>query len=120
MGEATVIIICYVQDNFSPTQHIIRLEFLAKALKLEGLAQRLMFCLVVDYKLVPNVLIRGMRDGASINEAALRQVMFFFPKLLDVVCFLHTTDNVGNQFQFQILDHFAHYWIGMFSHSYNV
>ena len=45
--------------------------------------------------------------------------MFFYPKLFDVVCFSHTIDNVGNHFEFKILDLFARYWISMFSHSYN-
>ena len=61
----------------------------------------------------------GMRDGASVNGAALRQLMFFYPKLFDVVCFSYTIDNVGNHFEFKILDLFARYWISMFSHSYN-
>ncbi|CAH3036193.1 unnamed protein product, partial [Pocillopora meandrina] len=58
-------------------------------------------------------------DGASVNGAALRQLMFFYPKLFDVVCFSHTIDHVGNHFEFKILDLFARYWISMFSHSYN-
>ena len=61
----------------------------------------------------------GMRDGATVNEAALRQLMFFYPRLFDVVCFLHTFHNVDNHFEFKILDLFARYWISIFSHSYN-
>lgn len=78
-----------------------------------------MSCLAVDYHFGPTAIIGGMRDGASVNGAALRQLMFFYPKLFDVVCFLHTIDNVGNHFEFKILDLFARYWISMFSHSYN-
>ena len=119
LGEALVIIIRFVQENFIPTQRLIRLEILAKSLKGEELAQRLMSCLAVDYKLGPSTVIGAVRDGASVNGAALRQLMFFYQKLFDVVCFSHTIDNVGSHFQFQILDLFSRYWIGMFSHSFN-
>ena len=63
-----------------------------------------MSCLAVDYKLGPSTVIAAVRDGASVNGAALRQLMFFYQKLFDVVCFSHTIDNVGSHFQFQILD----------------
>ena len=69
MREALVIIIRYSQDNFVPTQRLIRLEILAKALKGEELAQRLMFCLAVDYKFGPHAVMGAMRDGASMNGA---------------------------------------------------
>ena len=119
LGEALAVIVRYVQENFQPTQRLIRLDILAKALKGEELAQRLMSCLAVDYHFGPTAIIGGMRDGASVNGAALRQLMFFYPELFDVVCFSHTIDNVGNHFEFKILDLFARYWISMFSHSYN-
>ena len=119
LGEALAVIVRYVQENFQPTQRLIRLDIFAKALKGEELAQRLMSCLAVDYHFGPTAIIGGMRDGASVNGAALRQLMFFYPKLFDVVCFSHTIDNVGNHFELKILDLFARYWISMFSHSYN-
>ena len=96
LGEALAVIVRYVQENFQPTQRLIRLDILAKALKGEELAQRLMSCLAVDYHFGPTAIIGGMRDGASVNGAALRQLMFFYPKLFDVVCFSHTIDDVVN------------------------
>ena len=119
LGEALAVIVRYVQENIQPTQRLIRLDILGKALKGEELAQRLMSCLAVDYHFGPTAIIGGMRDDASVNMAALRQLMFFYPKLFDVVCFSHTIDNVGNHFEFKILDLFARYWISMFPHSYN-
>ena len=119
LGEALAVIVRYVQENFQPTQRLIRLDILAKALKGEELVQRLMSCLAVDYHFGPTAIIEGMRHGASVNGAALRQLMCFYPKLFDVVFFSHTIDNVGNHFEFKILDLFARYWISIFSHSYN-
>ena len=117
LGEALAVIVRYVQENFQPTQRPIRLDILAKALKGEELAQRLMSCLAVDYHFGPTAITGGgggVRDGASVNGAALRQLMFFYPKLFDVVCFSHTIDNVGNHFEFKIPDLVARYWIGKF------
>ena len=45
MGEARAIMVRFVQEDFIPTQRLIRLEELAKALKGDELAQRLMSCL---------------------------------------------------------------------------
>ena len=47
-----------------------------------------------------------MRDGASVNEAGLRQVKFFFLNILNVTCFSQTIDNVGKHFAFSVLDAF--------------
>ena len=73
----------------------------------EELAQRLIQCLAVEYGMLPNHLLAAMRDGASVNEAGLRQVMFFFPNILNVICFSHTIDNVGKHFEFSVLDTFS-------------
>ena len=109
MGEALAIIVRFVQEDFIPTRHLIRLLVLGKALKVDELAQRLMSCLAVKHNFGPNTIIGGIRDGASVNGAALRQLEFFYSNLFDVVCFLHAIDNVGNHFKFRILDSFIQY-----------
>lgn len=90
LGEALIIIIRDVQENFVPTQHLICLEILAKAMKGEELAQKLLTCLAGEHNFGSSAIVGGMSDGASINGAALRQLLFFYPKLFDVVCFSHT------------------------------
>ena len=87
MGEALAIIVRFVQEDFIPTRHLIRLKVLAKALKADELAQRLMSCLAVKHNFGPNTIIGGIRDGASVNGAALRQLEFFYSNLFDVVFF---------------------------------
>ena len=67
----------------------------------------------------PNTIIGGIRDGASVNGAALRQRKFFYSNLFDVVCFSHAIDNVGNHFEFRILDSFTQYWVSLFAHSFH-
>ena len=58
-----------------------------------------------------------MKDGAAVNEAAIRQIQFYFPQAFSVTCFSHTIDNVGKHFEFRVLDKFIMYWIAMFSNS---
>ena len=119
MGEALAIVIRFVQEDFKPTQRLKQLEVLAKALKGVELAQRLISCLTVKYNFALNTIIGGIRDGASVNGAALRQLRLFYSNLFDVVCFSHTIDYVGNHFEFRILDSFTQYWVSLFAHSFN-
>ena len=119
LREALAIVVRYIQQDLKPTQRLIRLEVLAKALKGEQLVQRLMSCLAVGYKFGPGAIIGGMREGASVNGTALRQLKFFYADLFHVVCFSHTLDNVGSHFEFQVLDSFIRFWISFFSQSYN-
>ena len=65
----------------------------------------------------PHQLLAAMRDGASVNEAGLREVKFFFPNILNVTCFSHMIDNVGTHFAFSVLDTFSWCWNTMFSFS---
>ena len=90
LGKALAIVVRYIQEDFKPIQRLVRLEVLAKTLKGEELAQRLMSCLAVAYNFGPGSIIGGMRDGTSVNGAALRQLKFFYADLSDVVCFSHT------------------------------
>ena len=58
-----------------------------------------------------------MKDGAAVNEAAIRQIQFYFPQAFSVTCFSHTIDNVEKHFEFRVLDKFIMYWTAMFSNS---
>lgn len=78
-----------------------------------------MSCLAVKYNFGPNTTFGGIRDRALVNGTALRQLKFFYSNLFDVVCFSYTIDNVGNHFEFRILDSFTQYWVSLFAHSFN-
>ena len=117
MGEALAIVVRFVDDEWNVQQRLIRLQVLAKSLKANQLAQCLIQSLAVEYSIRPGVLLAAMKDGAAVNHAALEQVKFFFPQLLDITCFSHTIDNVGKHFEFRVLDRFSQLWVSMFSHS---
>lgn len=62
-------------------------------------------------------MLAAMRDGASVNQAALDRIAFIFPKMPNVVCFSHTLNNVGNHLVIPSLVEFGSLWIRMFRHS---
>lgn len=117
LGEALAIVVRFVDDEWNVQQRLLRLQVLAKSLKANELAQCLIQSLAVEYSIRPGVLLAAMKDGAAINHAALEQVKFFFPQLLDITLFSHTIDNVGKHFEFRVLHRFSQLWVSMFSHS---
>ena len=119
LGEALAVVLRFVQEDCKPTQRLVRLEVLAKPLKGNELAQRLMTCIAVNHSFGPNVVFAGMRDGAAVNGAAIKQLLFFYPNIMDVICFSHTINNVGCHFVFRVLDTFFRHWVNLFAHSYN-
>ena len=101
-GEAIVIVIVivvrFVNDDWCIVQRLIRIVVCDKSVKGDELAQVLNECLSVDYGVRADSLIAVTRDDASVNQAALNRIQFIFPKTFNVVCFVHTLDNVGNHF----------------------
>ena len=117
-GEAIVIIVRFLDDDWGIQQRLIKIDICEKAVNAEGLAHVLNECLSVDYGITGNSLLAAMKDGASVNQAAMEQIKFIFPMVISVVWFSHTLDNVGNHFQIPTLREFGNLWIRMFSHSH--
>jgi len=65
----------------------------------------------------PNRLISAMRDRASANNVAIRTIKVVYSNVLDVGCFSHTLDLVGNYFKLPNLTEFLNSWLLLFSHS---
>ena len=95
----------------------MRIDVCSKSVNANELAQVLNQCLSVDYGVRANSLLAAMRDGASVNQAALDRIAFIFPKMPNVVCFSHTLNNVGNHLVIPSLVEFGSLWIRMFRHS---
>ena len=62
-------------------------------------------------------LIAVMRDGASVNAAAMRTLKIMYPEALDIRCISHTLDLIGDKFKLPHLSLFFTLWISYFSHS---
>ena len=58
-----------------------------------------------------------MRDRASVNSVAMRTVSVLYNSMIDIGCFSHTLDIVGEHMNIPILNKFTKHWISLFSHS---
>ena len=83
----------------------------------EEIARELINVLSVTYSIGSDQLIAAMRDRAAINNVTMRTLAVVYSKLLDVGCFSHTIDRVGQHFKTPILSEFSTSWIMLFSHS---
>lgn len=55
-----------------------------------------------------------MRDRASVNNVAIQTLNIAYPCILDVGCFSHTLDHVGEKICTNILAEFVKGWVGLF------
>ena len=116
-GEAIAIIVRFVDNGWNIIQRLVRIDVHSKSVNANELAQVLNQCLSVDYGVRANSLLAAMRDGESVNQAALDRIAFRFLKMLNVVCFSHTLDNVENHLVIPTLVEFGSLWIRVFHHS---
>ena len=119
LGEALVIVLRYVNDNWEPVQRLVSLQLLAKSMTGEEIAREIVSTLSIEFGITSNRLLAGMRDRASVNGVAMRTIKVLFPQMLDVGCYAHTLDHVGDHFKTPTLDEFCHLWISLFSHSHH-
>ena len=80
----------------------------------EEVARQLISTLSVTYGIESSFIVAAMRDGASVNGVAMDVVKIVYPDIMDVRCFSHTLDLVGDKFKTPILASFCSYWISPF------
>ena len=117
LGEALAIVVRFVTADWEVKQRLVRLQLLAKSLKGEELAREIIMVLAQHYNVQNNSLCASMRDGASVNGAAMRTVKIVFPKVVDVRCFSHAIDGVGSHFNIPTVKCFLQLWNSLFTHS---
>ena len=83
----------------------------------EQIAREIIGILSVTYGVRSEQLLAAMRDRASVNNLAMQTVRVIYPSLIDIGCFSHTLDLVGQHFKTPVLTDFMHSWISLFSHS---
>ena len=83
----------------------------------EEVAHQLIVCFSTELGIKKELLVAAMQDRASVNSVAMHTLSIVFPNVLDVGCFSHTLDHVGEKFETPILDEFIKIWINMFSRS---
>ena len=117
LGEAMAIILRFVSESWTLEQQLVRIQLLSKSMTGEEIARELIHVLSANYAIGQDQLIAAMRDRASVNGVAMRTLTVVYPKVLDVGCFSHTIDRVGEHFKTPVLSEFSTSWIMLFSHS---
>ena len=97
---------------------MVSFQLLAKSLSGEEIARQLISVLSVQFSVSSELVVAAMRDCASANNVAMRTLKVIYPLILDVGCFSHTLDRVGEHFKVPLVNEFTTYWISLFSHSF--
>ena len=116
LGEALVVILRFV-DNFVIKQRLVRFLTLTKSLAGEEIARELINVLSVEYGIASERVLASMRDRASANGVAMRTIQIVYPNMIDIGCYSHTIDLVGEKFRTPNLNGFIHLWVSLFAHS---
>lgn len=117
MGEAMAIVVRYVDSTWVVQQRLIRLKLLQKSMTGEEIAQVLIDTLSREYSVPPDKVLSCTRDRASSNNVAVRFLRIVFTQLIDIGCFSHTLDLVGDKMSVPHLSDFMISWLSLFSHS---
>lgn len=115
--EALAVVLRFVDDQWQIKQRLVRLMLLAKSLTGEEVARQLIVILSTELGVKSDRLVAAMRDRASVNSVAIRTLSIVFPAMVDIGCFSHTLDLVGEKINTPVLEEFVKVWINMFSRS---
>jgi len=104
LGQALTLVLRFIGVDWTIEQRLVRVQLLAKSLSGEEIAREIISVLSTAYGIGSNRLLACMRDGASTNNVAVRTLSIFYPYMLDVKCFSHTLDRVGEHFDIPVLE----------------
>ena len=77
----------------------------------EEIARGIVHSVSTEYSVTWNHLVATMRDGASANGVVMRTIRILFPNILDIGCYSHTLDHIGEHFNVRHLEEFTRLWI---------
>ena len=98
LGEALAVVARLVTDDWSIEQRLIRLKVLSKSLVGDELAREIIDVLSITYGIRSSCVIAIAKDGASVNGAAMRTISVVYPDLVNITCFSHMLNRVGEHF----------------------
>ena len=107
----------FISDSFNIEQRLVRIQLLAKILTGEEIARELISVLSTFLGILSQFVVGTMRDRASVNNVAIRTMKIIYQNSLDIGCFSHTLDLVGNHFKLPNHTEFVSTWVTLFSHS---
>ena len=83
----------------------------------DEIARQIINTLSVEYAIQSQQVMGMIHDCASTNNVALRTLKVLYPCMLEVGCFSHTLNHVGENFNIPFANNFVTHWVGLFSHS---
>ena len=111
------VVVCYLTDDWELKQCVGRLKLLAKTMTGEEITQQIIVILSTEFGISSNLIVSAMHDRTSVNNVAMRTIKVVYNELLDVGCFSHTLNHVGERMNTAILHDFCNTWIALFSRS---
>ena len=63
----------------------------------EKIAQQIIVIVSTEFGISSNLIVAAMRGRASVNDVAMRTIKVVYNELLDVGCFSHTLNHVGER-----------------------
>ena len=112
--EAFVVVIRYVTDDWELKQCVGRLKLLAKTMTGEEIAQQIIVIPSTEFGISSNFIVPTMHDSTYVNDVAMRTIEVVYNELLNVGCFFHTLNHVGERINTPILDDFCYTLIAFF------
>ena len=109
------IVVQYIDEEWNIQQRLIQLKLLQKSMTGEEIVQVVMDTLSREYDILPDHLLACKKDRASVNNvysSALYKGLY--TQILDIGCFSHTLDLVGNQICIPTLSDFMLSWLSLF------
>ena len=73
----------------------------------EEIAQQIVVILSTEFGISSNLIVVAMRDRASVNDVAMWTIKVVYNELLDVGCFSHTLNHVGERMNTPVLHDFS-------------
>ena len=115
--EPFIILLCYVNFNWVIKQKVCRMMLLAKFVTGEEVARQLITVLSTELSIAQHLVVSSMHGHATVNDVAMRTMKVPYNDVIDIGCFSHTLDHVGERMQTAVLDKFFRSWISIFAHS---
>ena len=117
-GEALAVLVRFVNEEVEIVQRLVHLHVLANSLSINELARDIITTLCTGLQIPASTIIRAIRDGASVNDAAMRTMKeVMFPSQMNIICVSHTLDNVGRHMETPLLNNSLLRWIALFAYS---
>ena len=116
LGEALAIV--KFLSGWSIQQRVVRISMLAKSVNNEELLLLAREVLSTELGVMANCLLTSIHYRAAVNTAVMRTISILYPSVMNIGCFSHTVDNIGDRFAVPTLDKFMKQWETMFKHSY--